>query len=252
VLVTGPTGSGKTTTLYSTLRLLATPDVNVCTIEDPIEMVMPEFNQMQVQTNIDVTFARGIRTLLRQDPDIIMVGEIRDRETAEMAIQAALTGHLVLSTLHTNDAAAAIPRLREIGIPAYLINATVVGVMAQRLVRTLCPHCKEPTEIDPDMWQTLTKPWKLSGKGKFFKPVGCDECRQTGFLGRVGIYELMILDQALRRKITAESDANAIRQEAIKLGMSKMRLSGARKVAMGWTTMDEVLKAVPMDEDASV
>jgi general secretion pathway protein E len=252
VLVTGPTGSGKTTTLSSTLRLLATPDVNVCTIEDPVEMVMPEFNQMQVQTNIDVTFARGIRTLLRQDPDIIMVGEIRDRETAEMAIQAALTGHLVLSTLHTNDAAAAIPRLREIGIPAYLINATVFGVMAQRLVRTLCPHCKQPTEIDPDMWRTLTHPWKLSGKGKFYKPVGCDECRQTGFLGRVGIYEMMILDRQLRSKITQDSDANAIRQEAIKLGMSRMRISGARKVAMGWTTMDEVLKVVPMDEDASV
>lgn len=249
VLVTGPTGSGKTTTLYSTLRLLASPEVNVCTIEDPIEMVMPEFNQMQVQANIDVTFARGIRTLLRQDPDIIMVGEIRDRETAEMAIQAALTGHLVLSTLHTNDAPSAIPRLREIGIPSYLINATVVGIMAQRLVRTLCPHCKAPTEIDPDVWKTLTHPWKLSGTGKFYKPVGCDECRQTGFLGRVGIYEMMILDQKLRKKITAESDASAIRREAIKLGMTKMRISGARKVAMGWTTMDEVLKVVPVDEE---
>ena len=160
VLVTGPTGSGKTTTLYSTLRLLATPEVNVCTVEDPIEMVMPEFNQMQVQHNIGVTFAKGIRTLLRQDPDIIMVGEIRDKETAEMAIQAALTGHLVLSTLHTNDAPAAIPRLREIGVPAYLINATVIGVMAQRLVRTLCPHCKEPTGLDEDLWRTLTHPWK--------------------------------------------------------------------------------------------
>jgi len=249
VLVTGPTGSGKTTTLYSTLRLLATPEVNVCTIEDPIEMVMPEFNQMQVQANIDVTFARGIRTLLRQDPDIIMVGEIRDKETAEMAIQAALTGHLVLSTLHTNDAPAAIPRLREIGIPAYLINATVAGIMAQRLVRTLCPHCKEPTTIDDDMWRSLTQPWKLSGKGKFYKPVGCDECRQTGFLGRVGIYEMMILDQSLRQTITSDSDANAIRREAVKLGMTKMRISGARKVAMGWTTIDEVLKAVPVDEE---
>ena len=249
VLVTGPTGSGKTTTLYSTLRLLATPQVNVCTVEDPIEMVMPEFNQMQVQANIDVTFARGIRTLLRQDPDIIMVGEIRDKETAEMAIQAALTGHLVLSTLHTNDAPAAIPRLREIGIPAYLINASVGGIMAQRLVRTLCPHCKEPTTIDEDMWRTLTNPWKLSGKGKFYKPVGCDECRQTGFLGRVGIYEMMILDQQLRQKITPDSDANAIRREAVRLGMTKMRISGARKVAMGWTTMDEVLKVVPMDEE---
>ena len=166
-----------------------------------------------------------------------------------MAIQAALTGHLVLSTLHTNDAPAAVPRLREIGIPAYLINASVVGIMAQRLVRTLCPHCKAPTEIDQDMWRNLTHPWKLSGTGKFYKQVGCDECRQTGFLGRVGIYEMMILDRQLRTKITPESDANAIRTEAVKLGMTKMRISGARKVAMGLTTMDEVLKAVPMDEE---
>ena len=249
VLVTGPTGSGKTTTLYSTLKQLAKPEVNVCTVEDPIEMVIPEFNQMQVQSNIGVTFATGIRTLLRQDPDIIMVGEIRDRETAEMATQAALTGHLVLSTLHTNDAAAAIPRLREIGIPAYLINATVIGVMAQRLVRTLCPHCKEPTEVDETMWRTLTHPWKLSGSGRFYKPVGCDECRNTGFIGRVGIYEMMILDQELRNKITAESDAAYIRKHAVKLGMTKMRISGARKVALGWTTIEEVMKAVPPDEE---
>ena len=249
VLVTGPTGSGKTTTLYSTLKQLAQPEVNVCTVEDPIEMVIPEFNQMQVQQNIGVNFAAGIRTLLRQDPDIIMVGEIRDKETAEMATQAALTGHLVLSTLHTNDAASAIPRLREIGIPAYLINATVIGIMAQRLVRTLCPHCKEPTEVDPVMWKTLTHPWKLSGNGKFYKPVGCDECRNTGFVGRVGIYEMIILDQDMRHQISSESDSGHIRKLAVKHGMTKMRISGARKVAMGWTTIEEVLKVVPPDED---
>ena len=249
VLVTGPTGSGKTTTLYSTLKQLATPDVNVCTVEDPIEMVVSEFNQMQVQHNIGVNFATGIRTLLRQDPDIIMIGEIRDKETAEMAIQAALTGHLVLSTLHTNDAAAAIPRLREIGVPAYLINATLIGVMAQRLARTLCPRCKEPTEIDMPLWESLTRPWKMSGKGQFYKPVGCDECRHTGFYGRVGLYEIMILDQNLRNKITPESDANAIRREAVKLGMTKLRISGARKVAMGVTTIEEILKVVPPDEE---
>jgi general secretion pathway protein E len=249
VLVTGPTGSGKTTTLYSTLKQLAQPEVNVCTVEDPIEMVVPQFNQMQVQTNIGVDFASGIRTLLRQDPDIIMVGEIRDRPTAEMATQASLTGHLVLSTLHTNDAASAIPRLREIGVPAYLINATLVGVMAQRLVRTLCPYCKEPTEIDEDLWQTLTRPYKLSGKGKFYKPVGCDECRQTGFLGRVGIYEMMVLDRDLRKTIKPDSDASEIRRAAMKRGMTKLRISGARKVAMGVTTMDEVLKVVPPDEE---
>jgi general secretion pathway protein E len=249
VLVTGPTGSGKTTTLYSTLKQLAKPDVNVCTVEDPIEMVIPEFNQMQVQHNIGVNFAAGIRTLLRQDPDIIMVGEIRDRETAEMATQAALTGHLVLSTLHTNDASAAIPRLREIGIPAYLINATVIGVMAQRLVRTLCPHCKQPTEVDEELWKTLTHPWKVSGKGTFFKPVGCDECRNTGFIGRIGIYEMMILDHDLRSHINSETDSKTIQKLAIKQGMVKMRISGARKVAMGWTTIEEVMKVVPLDEE---
>jgi len=252
VLVTGPTGSGKTTTLYSTLKQLAQPEVNVCTVEDPIEMVIPEFNQMQVQQNIGVNFAAGIRTLLRQDPDIIMVGEIRDKETAEMATQAALTGHLVLSTLHTNDAAAAISRLREIGIPAYLINATVIGIMAQRLVRTLCPHCKEPTEVDQNLWKTLTHPWKLSGSGKFYKPVGCDECRNTGFIGRVGIYEIILLDQDMRNQITSESDSTHIRRLAVKRGMTKMRISGARKVAMGWTTIEEVLKVVPPDEDQLV
>ncbi len=247
VLVTGPTGSGKTTTLYSTLKQLAKPEVNVCTVEDPIEMVEPQFNQMQVQHNIDLDFAAGIRTLMRQDPDIIMVGEIRDLETAEMAIQAALTGHLVLSTLHTNDAAAAIPRLREIGIPAYLINATVNGILAQRLVRTLCPHCKEPTEIDKDTWKSLTHPWSMNGKATFFKAVGCDECRQTGFLGRAGIYEMMILTPTLRKKITPESDALSIRDLAVKEGMVRLRISGAQKVAMGLTTIDEVLNVVPMD-----
>ena len=249
VLVTGPTGSGKTTTLYSTLKQVAKPDVNVCTVEDPIEMVLPEFNQMQVQHNIGVDFAAGIRTLLRQDPDIIMVGEIRDKETAEMATQAALTGHLVLTTLHTNDAAAAIPRLREIGIPAYLINATVIGIMAQRLVRTLCPACKEPTEVDEDLWKTLTHPWKVSGKGTFFKPVGCDECRNTGFTGRIGIYEMMILGRELRAEIKSDTDSKTIRALAIKQGMVQMRISGARKVAMGMTTIEEVMKTVPPDEE---
>jgi len=249
VLVTGPTGSGKTTTLYSTLKQVAQPEVNVCTVEDPIEMVIPEFNQMQVQHNIGVDFAAGIRTLLRQDPDIIMVGEIRDKETAEMATQAALTGHLVLSTLHTNDAAAAIPRLREIGIPAYLINATIVGIMAQRLVRTLCPMCKEPTEVDEDLWKALTHPWKVSGKGTFYKAVGCDDCRNTGFTGRIGIYETLILNRELRSQINSDTDSKTIRAAAVKQGMTKMRISGARKVAMGMTTIEEVMKAVPPDEE---
>ena len=249
VLVTGPTGSGKTTTLYSTLQQLAKPDVNVCTVEDPIEMVMLAFNQMQVQHNIGLDFATGIRTLMRQDPDIIMVGEIRDRETANMAVQAALTGHLVLSTLHTNDVAGAIPRLREIGIPAYLINATLIGIMAQRLVRTLCPHCKTPASIDPAIWKTLTAPWKLNVEHNFHAAVGCDECRQTGFLGRIGIYELMPMTKALRQGITPDSDANMIRTQAIKEGMTQLRIDGARKVAMGLTTIEEVVKVVPPDEE---
>ena len=249
VLVTGPTGSGKTTTLYSTLKQLARPEVNVCTIEDPIEMVEPQFNQMQVQHNIGVDFATGIRTLLRQDPDIIMIGEIRDKETAEMAIQAALTGHLVLSTLHTNDSASAITRLREIGVPAYLINATLLGVMAQRLTRTLCPHCKRPTEIDPDVWRALTRPWKMSGEGKFYEPVGCDECRHTGYLGRMGIYEILRMTPELRSKIKPESDAEEIRKSAAAEGMVQLRISGAQKVAMGLTTVAEVLNVVPPDSE---
>ncbi|HEB57755.1 MAG TPA: type II/IV secretion system protein [Gammaproteobacteria bacterium] len=249
VLVTGPTGSGKTTTLYSTLRRLARPELNVCTVEDPIEMVMPQFNQMQVQHNIGVDFASGVRTLLRQDPDIIMVGEIRDHETANMAIQAALTGHLVLSTLHTNDTAAAIPRLRELGIPAYLLNATLLGIMAQRLVRNLCPHCKEPTEVDAQAWQALTAPWSVSGTPTYFRAVGCDKCRQTGYLGRSGIYEIMTLEPEIRKEIGPEADADSIRRLAIRNGMTRLRLSGARKVAMGLTTIEEVMKVVPPDSE---
>lgn len=249
ILVTGPTGSGKTTTLYTTLKQLAKPEVNVCTVEDPIEMVVPDFNQMQVQHNIGLNFAAGIRTLMRQDPDIIMVGEIRDKETAEMAIQAALTGHLVLSTLHTNDVAGSIPRLREIGVPAYLINATVIGVIAQRLVRTLCPHCKAPTVMDENLWQAMTRPWKINGQGKFYQAVGCDECRNTGYMGRVGIYEMMPLSDTLRAAIGPDSDAVSIRKLAVKEGMAQLRISGARMIAMGMTTMEEVMKVVPPNDE---
>src|SRR5580765_2046789 len=193
VLVTGPTGSGKTTTLYSTLKSLATPDVNVCTVEDPIEMVEGSFNQMQVQQAIDLGFAEGLRALMRQDPDIIMVGEIRDLETAEMAVQAALTGHLVLSTLHTNDAPSAVTRLLDLGVPSYLMQSSILGVMAQRLVRILCPHCKQKVELhrveDVEAWEGLVSPWKANRPTSVYKPVGCLECRKTGFAGRVGIYE---------------------------------------------------------------
>jgi len=239
ILVTGPTGSGKTTTLYSTLKQLARPEVNVCTIEDPIEMVEPAFNQMQVQPNIELHFATGVRALLRQDPDIIMIGEIRDLETAEMAIQAALTGHLVLSTLHTNDAPSAVTRLLELGAPAYLINATLIGVLAQRLVRTLCPHCKQPGEVEDEAWRRLTRPWKVPKPAPVYVPKGCLECRNTGYRGRIGIYEAFATTPALRKLVHPQSDVSALRAQAIKDGMQPLRLSGARKIAAGLTTIDE-------------
>jgi len=248
VLVTGPTGSGKTTTLYSTLKQLARPEVNVCTIEDPIEMIEPAFNQMQVQSNIDLTFGNGVRALLRQDPDIIMIGEIRDTDTAEMAIQAALTGHLVFSTLHTNDAASAITRWLELGAPAYLINATLIGVMAQRLVRTLCPHCKAPGDVDRAAWDGLTHPWKSEPPAKIQKPKGCLECRNTGYLGRLGLYETLRVTPALRRLIAPQCDIATLRNQAIKDGLQPLRLAGARKVAEGLTTIEEVLSVTPRIE----
>ncbi len=248
ILVTGPTGSGKTTTLYTTLKQLATPEVNVCTIEDPIEMIEGAFNQMQVQHNIDLTFASGVRALMRQDPDIIMVGEIRDLETAEMAIQAALTGHLVLSTLHTNDAPSAITRLLELGVPHYLLKATLLGVMAQRLVRTLCPHCKAPMQLDADDWSALTKPWNAPLPSTAQRAVGCLECRDTGYRGRAGVYEIMLLNDAIKPLITADTDIVALRRQAFKDGMRSLRLSGAQKIAAGLTTMEEVLRVTPQSE----
>ena len=248
ILVTGPTGSGKTTTLYTTLKKLATSEVNLCTIEDPIEMVEPAFNQMQVQANIDLTFASGVRALMRQDPDIIMVGEIRDLETAEMAIQAALTGHLVLSTLHTNDAPSAITRLLELGVPHYLLKATLLGVMAQRLVRTLCPHCKVPHEISEDDWQSLTKPWSSPVPSGAHQAVGCLECRDTGYRGRAGVYEIMQLNDNIKTLITEGTDLVALRRQAFKEGMRSLRLSGAQKVAAGLTTIEEVLRVTPQSE----
>ncbi|MEJ2403281.1 MAG: GspE/PulE family protein [Candidatus Thiodiazotropha sp.] len=246
ILVTGPTGSGKTTTLYTTLKELARPEVNVCTVEDPIELVEPSFNQMQVQHNIDLDFASGVRTLLRQDPDIIMIGEIRDRETAEMAVQASLTGHLVFSTLHTNDAPTAITRLLEIGVPPYLLRATLLGVLGQRLTRTLCPHCKESVPLNEELWESMMSPLRAKRKPtQVYQPTGCLECRQTGFYGRVGIYEMMIVSPAMKRLITADCDINQIRRQAISEGMRPLRLSGAQKVMKGQTTIEEVLKVAP-------
>ena len=248
ILVTGPTGSGKTTTLYTTLKQLATSEVNVCTIEDPIEMIEGAFNQMQVQHNIDLSFASGVRALMRQDPDIIMVGEIRDLETAEMAIQAALTGHLVLSTLHTNDAPSAITRLLELGVPYYLLRATLLGVMAQRLVRTLCPHCKAPMELEEEDWQNLTRPWSAPLPTGAHRAVGCLECRDTGYRGRAGVYEIMLLSDGVKSLITADTDLVALRRQAFKDGMRSLRLSGAQKIAAGQTTVEEVLRVTPQSE----
>jgi general secretion pathway protein E len=243
ILVTGPTGSGKTTTLYTTLKALATSEVNVCTVEDPIEMVEPAFNQMQVQPGIDLSFADGVRALMRQDPDIIMVGEIRDLATAEMAIQAALTGHLVLSTLHTNDAPSAVMRLLELGVPYYLLEATLVGIMAQRLVRTLCPDCKaEGGELSDEIWSSLAGAWNLPKPDRIYRPVGCPECRQTGYRGRTGLYELLTVTETFSAQVREETDIQALRRQSVADGMKPLRIAGAMKIQEGVTTAEEVLK----------
>ncbi len=246
VLVTGPTGSGKTSTLYSTLKRIATEEVNVSTIEDPIEMIEPSFNQTQVQAQLDFTFPEGLRALMRQDPDIIMVGEIRDAATADMAVQAALTGHLVFSTLHTNDAPSAVTRLMELGVPPYLVNATLLGVLAQRLVRTLCRHCRAP---DPDASRealdVLIRPWKINGNWQPYRPVGCVDCRMTGFMGRMGLFELLTVSDAFRQLVTDTPDIAALRRQAVTDGMRPLRLAGALRVAAGATITEEVLATTP-------
>lgn len=245
ILVTGPTGSGKTTTMYSTLRDLADSQVNVCTIEDPIEMVEPSFNQIQVQEAIDLTFSAGVRALLRQDPDIIMIGEIRDLATAEMAVQAALTGHLVLSTLHTNDSPSSVTRLLELGVPAYLINATVLGVMAQRLVRTLCPHCKKADIIDDDVWHQFSQGVEF-GTLSPARSDGCIECRQTGYRGRIGLYEMLEMTDSMKKLVGSGCDLEKLRDQSVRDGLLSLRHSGVKKVAAGITTMEEVLRVTPI------
>jgi general secretion pathway protein E len=246
VLVTGPTGSGKTTTLYSTLKRIATEEVNVSTVEDPIEMIEPAFNQTQVQPLLDFGFSEGLRALMRQDPDIIMVGEIRDLPTAEMAVQAALTGHLVFSTLHTNDAPSAISRLMELGVPAYLINATMLGVLAQRLVRTLCRQCRQPDDgASREALDAIVKPWKISGGYRPYKPVGCVDCRMTGFLGRMGLYELLVVSDTFKEKLAQAPSIDVLRKQAVADGMRPLRLAGALRVAEGLTTLEEILTATP-------
>ena len=247
ILVTGPTGSGKTTTLYSSLKQLATEQVNVCTIEDPIEMLEPSFNQMQVNNGIDLGFADGVRALMRQDPDIIMVGEIRDQDTANMAIQAALTGHLVLSTLHTNDAPSSLTRLHDLGVQPFLTAATILGVLAQRLVRQLCPHCKQETFINDQEWKHLTFDYNVKTPDFVFKVVGCEACRHTGYKGRVGIYEFMPLSLETKQIIGANGNLTQLKQQARKEGIEPLRIAGARKVVAGITTLEEVLRVVPLN-----
>ena len=251
ILVTGPTGSGKTTTLYSTLKQLATEQVNVCTIEDPIEMIEPAFNQMQVNPGVDLHFADGIRSLMRQDPDIIMVGEIRDAETANMAVQASLTGHLVLSTLHTNDAPSSITRLHDLGIQPFLTSATILGVMAQRLLRTLCPHCKQAVDVTADseiaiQWQELVQPWRAPVPAQVYKAQGCEHCRHTGYQGRVGLYEIMPLSNELKKLVAADVNLDALKQQAYREGVQPLRLSGAKRISEGVTTIEEVMRVVPL------
>ena len=252
ILVTGPTGSGKTTTLYSTLKQLATEQVNVCTIEDPIEMIEPAFNQMQVNPGVDLHFADGIRSLMRQDPDIIMVGEIRDAETANMAVQASLTGHLVLSTLHTNDAPSSITRLHDLGIQPFLTSATILGVMAQRLLRTLCPHCKQAVDVTADseiaiQWQELVQPWRAPVPAQVYKAQGCEHCRHTGYQGRVGLYEIMPLSNELKKLVAADVNLDTLKQQAYREGVQPLRLSGAKRISEGVTTIEEVMRVVPLN-----
>ncbi len=242
ILVTGPTGSGKTTTLYSALKTVAVPEVNVVTIEDPIEMVHDRFNQVSVQPQIGVTFGSTLRTILRQDPDIIMVGEIRDLETAENAVQAALTGHLVFSTLHTNDAPSTITRLLDLGVPSYLISSTIIGVMAQRLVRKICKQCEKSYELLPEEAQAVGLASSKEGKVVVKYGEGCSQCRGTGYLGRTGIFEVMELNDRIRDIIRDKADVELIRKAAIGDGMVGLREAAVQKMLKGETTLDEVIR----------
>ena len=242
ILVTGPTGSGKTTTLYSALKTIATREVNVTTIEDPIEMVYDEFNQTAVQVKVGITFAGALRHILRQDPDVIMVGEIRDPETAQYAIQAALTGHLVFSTLHTNDAAASISRLADLGVERFLISSTLVGAMAQRLLRKICPHCAAERHLTPDEISTLRLAVPPGKRVKVKEGEGCFECRGTGYLGRTGIFEILPMDEGVKNLVLQAADAPEIKREATKNGMRTLRQSALRKLAEGITTFEEVVR----------
>jgi general secretion pathway protein E len=246
VLVTGPTGSGKTTTLYSALKAISNREQNITTIEDPIEMVYEEFNQTAVHPKIDITFASALRHILRQDPDIIMVGEIRDAETAQYSIQAALTGHLVFSTLHTNDAPTAITRLADLGIEKFLISSTVIGVIAQRLMRKVCPHCAADRFLSEEEAQTLRLSIPAGKKVRTKEGAGCFECRSTGHLGRTGVFEILSIDDGIKPLIQEAADAPRIKREAVKNGMRTLRQSALRKLAEGITSYEEVVRVTAL------
>ncbi|KJS29383.1 MAG: general secretion pathway protein GspE [Desulfatitalea sp. BRH_c12] len=241
ILVTGPTGSGKTTSLYAVLSSINTSDINIITIEDPVEYQLKGISQIQVNPKIDLTFSRGLRSIVRQDPDVILIGEIRDRETAEIAVQSALTGHLVFSTLHTNDSAGAITRLVDIGIEPFLLSSSLLAVIAQRLVRVLCEHCKEAYKPDMTLQSLGVRPDRL-GKYTFYRPKGCDQCFNTGYRGRIGIYEIMLMDNKLKSLVQRTFDAYQIKQEALKQGMVTLRRDGIEKVLRGITSIEEVIR----------
>jgi type IV pilus assembly protein PilB len=243
ILVTGPTGSGKTTTLYSALSTINDPDVNIMTAEDPVEYNLPNINQVQINPEADMTFANALRSFLRQDPDIIMVGEIRDQETGEIAIKAALTGHLVISTLHTNDAPTTISRLQDMGIEPFYIGSAVIMVLAQRLVRRVCKDCKQPFTYEPAVLKEAGMSDEMIASATFFKGAGCPTCNGSGYKGRVAIYEVMAIDEELKKVILKGEDASVIKNQAIKSGMRTLRMSALAKTAAGLTTLDEVVSA---------
>ncbi len=249
ILVTGPTGSGKTTTLYAALSAINTPDRNILTIEDPVEYQLQGIGQMQVNRKIDFTFARGLRAILRQDPDVVLIGEIRDLETAENAIQAALTGHLVFATLHTNDAPGAFTRLTDMGVEPFLSASSVIAIMAQRLVRQVCKHCKEPYRplLDELIQLGFKEPEKVLADNTFYRAVGCHECVHSGYRGRMGIHELMLVGDEVRSLVMKNAPASELKRAAMAAGMKTLREDGALKVLMGHTTIDEVMRVTAED-----